>query len=110
MNEQAQHNTAGSVLLASLMLPGLATLALALPSEARAESPPEKSTLSLKYGNYQDSESGWTSVTVNAAQGNPHQPDINFRGFAASPLLGTPQGLSVYVDGVRVNQPFGDVL
>lgn len=68
MNEQAQHNTSGSVLLASLMLPGLATLALALPSEARAESPPEKSTLSLKYGNYQDSESGWTRVTVNAPQ------------------------------------------
>jgi Protein of unknown function (DUF3570) len=67
MNEHTPH-TAGSVLLASLMLPGLATLAMALPTEARAESPPEKSTLSLKYGNYQDSESGWTRVTVNAPQ------------------------------------------
>src|SRR4029079_14475327 len=27
-----------------------------------------------------------------------------------SPLLGTPQGLSVYLDGVRLNQPFGDVV
>ena len=51
-----------------------------------------------------------TSVTVNAAQGNPHQPEINFRGFAASPLLGTPQGLSVFQDGVRINEPFGDVV
>jgi len=50
------------------------------------------------------------SVTVNEMQGNPFQPDINYRGFSASPLLGTPQGLSVYVDGVRVNQPFGDVV
>ncbi|WP_375287266.1 TonB-dependent receptor [Sphingomonas sp.] len=49
-------------------------------------------------------------VFVNEVQGNPLQPDINYRGFTASPLLGTPQGLSVYVDGVRVNQPFGDVV
>ena len=51
-----------------------------------------------------------TSVTVNAAQGNPYQPDISFRGFTASPLLGTPQGLSVFQDGVRINEPFGDVV
>jgi outer membrane receptor protein involved in Fe transport len=50
------------------------------------------------------------SVFVNEIQGNPFQPDINFRGFSASPLLGTPQGLSVYLDGVRMNQPFGDVV
>lgn len=49
-------------------------------------------------------------VTINASQGNPHQPDISLRGFAASPVLGTPQGLSVFVDGVRVNEPFGDVV
>lgn len=50
------------------------------------------------------------SVSLNAMQNNPFQPDINFRGFTASPLLGTPQGLSVYLDGVRLNQPFGDVV
>jgi outer membrane receptor protein involved in Fe transport len=50
------------------------------------------------------------SVSVNEIQGNPFQPDINYRGFTASPLLGTPQGLSVYLDGVRLNQPFGDVI
>lgn len=49
-------------------------------------------------------------VFVNAVQGNPLQPDVNYRGFTASPLLGTPQGLSVYLDGMRVNQPFGDVV
>src|SRR6267154_1201171 len=48
------------------------------------------------------------SVSVNAAQGNPFQPDVNFRGFSASPLLGTQPGLSVFQDGVRVNEPFGD--
>lgn len=50
------------------------------------------------------------SVYVNEIQNNPLQPDINYRGFTASPLLGTPQGLSIYVDGVRMNQPFGDVV
>jgi outer membrane receptor protein involved in Fe transport len=50
------------------------------------------------------------SVNINETQGNPFQPDINYRGFTASPLLGTPQGLSVYADGVRLNQPFGDVV
>jgi len=50
------------------------------------------------------------SVGAAAAQGNPYQQDLNFRGFAASPLLGTPQGLSVFQDGVRINEAFGDVV
>src|SRR6266481_1718279 len=49
-------------------------------------------------------------VNVNENQGNPHQPDVTYRGFSASPLLGTPQGISVYQDGVRINEPFGDTV
>ena len=49
-------------------------------------------------------------VFINDVQNNPLQPDVNYRGFTASPLLGTPQGLSIYLDGVRLNQPFGDVV
>src|SRR5262245_6115385 len=49
-------------------------------------------------------------VHINEIQGNPFQPDLNYRGYTASPLLGTPQGVSVYMDGVRMNQPFGDVV
>ena len=55
-------------------------------------------------------EQNATGITVNAAQGNPFQPDINFRGFSASPLLGTPQAVSVFFDGVRINEPFGDAV
>jgi outer membrane receptor protein involved in Fe transport len=51
-----------------------------------------------------------TAVHINEIQNNPFQPDVNYRGYTASPLLGTPQGLSVYMDGVRLNQPFGDVV
>jgi iron complex outermembrane recepter protein len=50
------------------------------------------------------------SVSLNSGQGNPFQPDVSYRGFTASPLLGTPQGMSVFLDGVRVNEPFGDVV
>ncbi|MFV1921279.1 MAG: TonB-dependent receptor [Methylotenera sp.] len=49
------------------------------------------------------------SVTVTELGGNPWQPEINFRGYSASSLLGNPQGLSTYIDGVRVNEPFGDL-
>lgn len=51
-----------------------------------------------------------SGVNVNETQNNPYQPDVNFRGFTASPLVGTPQGLSVYQDGVRVNEAFGDTV
>lgn len=50
------------------------------------------------------------SVHVNEIAGNPFATDLNYRGYTASPLLGTPQGLSIYLDGVRLNQPFGDVV
>jgi len=50
------------------------------------------------------------SVFVNEAQSNPLQPDVQYRGFVGSPLLGLPQGLAVYQDGVRVNEPFGDTV
>ena len=49
-------------------------------------------------------------VTVNDYQGNPFQMDVQYRGFTAGPQIGTPQGLSVFLDGVRVNEPFGDVV
>jgi outer membrane receptor protein involved in Fe transport len=50
------------------------------------------------------------SVSANQVQQNPLQPDLQYRGFLASPLLGAPQGLSVTIDGVRLNEPFGDTL
>ena len=50
------------------------------------------------------------SVNVNDYQGNPFQMDVTYRGFTAGPQIGTPQGLSVFLDGIRVNEPFGDVV
>ena len=50
------------------------------------------------------------SVNINDYQGNPFQMDVTYRGFTAGPQIGTPQGLSVFFDGIRVNEPFGDVV
>lgn len=50
------------------------------------------------------------SIFINEAQNNPLQPDVQFRGFVASPLLGQSQGMAVYQDGVRINDPFGDIM
>jgi iron complex outermembrane receptor protein len=50
------------------------------------------------------------SVTINDVQGSVAQPDIAYRGFDASPVLGTPQGLAVYQNGVRINEAFGDAM
>ncbi len=49
-------------------------------------------------------------VQLNSAAGGPFQPNVFYHGFQAAPLQGTPQGLAVYVNGVRFNQPFGDTV
>lgn len=52
----------------------------------------------------------FSSVTLNDAQNNPLQPDLQYRGFTASPLLGLAQGLAVYQNGNRINEPLGDAV
>jgi outer membrane receptor protein involved in Fe transport len=49
-------------------------------------------------------------VHMDSAAGGPFQPNVFYHGFQASPLQGTPQGLAVYLNGVRFNQPFGDTV
>ena len=49
-------------------------------------------------------------VTVGNASGNDFQPDLFYRGFDATAVTGTPQGLAVYQNGTRINEAFGDVV
>jgi iron complex outermembrane recepter protein len=49
-------------------------------------------------------------VLLSSQTGNDFQLDLNYRGFTASPVIGTPQGLAVYQNGVRINEVFGDVV
>ena len=37
--------------------------------------------------------------------GSPWKLTLNARGFSASPVVGLAQGISVFLDGVRVNEP-----
>jgi iron complex outermembrane receptor protein len=49
-------------------------------------------------------------VNLDSGSGNPFQPTMFYHGFQASALQGTPQGLAVYVNGVRFNSAFGDTV
>src|SRR6187551_2489620 len=49
-------------------------------------------------------------IIISDTTGNPFMPDIQFRGFVASPVAGTPQGLAVYQNGTRINEAFGDTV
>lgn len=50
------------------------------------------------------------SVNLSDYQGNPLQPALSFRGYNASPVLGDPQGLAIYQNGMRLNEAFGDLV
>ena len=97
------------VVVGTTILPGQATPLAQVPAnvqtlQAGALAASRGATLA------QALDQGVGSVNVNDTAGNPYQLDVNFRGFTASPALGTPQGLSVFVDGVRVNEVFGDTV
>jgi iron complex outermembrane recepter protein len=51
-----------------------------------------------------------SSINFNDTLADPFQPEVLFRGFEASPVLGTPQCMAVYQNGVRVNEAFGDTV
>jgi iron complex outermembrane recepter protein len=50
------------------------------------------------------------SININDNLDDAFQPDLLYRGFEASPVLGTPQGLAVYQNGVRINEAFGNTV
>ena len=49
-------------------------------------------------------------VIINDVGGNPAFPELNYRGFNASPYAGVPQGLAVFQNGIRVNEMWGDTV
>ncbi|WP_184420460.1 TonB-dependent receptor [Xanthomonas euvesicatoria] len=52
----------------------------------------------------------FVGVDGNDVQGSAFQNDLTFHGFRASALPGASQGVSVYLDGVRFNEPFADIV
>ena len=49
-------------------------------------------------------------ISTSDQQGNSFQADIRYRGFVASPVPGQPQGIAVYMNGIRINEAFGDTV
>jgi iron complex outermembrane receptor protein len=49
-------------------------------------------------------------VSLSDQSGNAFQRNLDYRGFSASPVPGTPQGIAVYQNGNRINEAFGDVV
>jgi iron complex outermembrane recepter protein len=44
-------------------------------------------------------------VTLYDDQGTRLQPELEIRGFSTSSVVGTPQGIGVFLNGLRVNEP-----
>ncbi len=91
------------------LLPGLEIEKEKLPYEVRSlksENLGNESSLGITDAMNQSIP----GVFTNEVQGSPYQGDVTFRGFRASSILGAAQGLSVYIDGIRINEPFGDIV
>lgn len=83
-----------SVTLASLMLPGLAALASLAPLAAAAEGAPEKTTIAVKYGSYQDSQPGWERIQVTAPMLYIQAPIAGDWSIEASAVVDSVSGAS----------------
>jgi iron complex outermembrane receptor protein len=108
-NPAAELESGAIEVVGTTPVPGLGVGLAKLPSSVQAASANDlRRQDALDASEYL--ERNFAGVNVNGAANNPYMPDLQYRGFTASPLLGTPQGLSVFVDGVRVNEAFGDVV
>jgi outer membrane receptor protein involved in Fe transport len=97
------------VVIGNAPLPGLGLPLSEIPSNVQTgDSLDMQRQQALGLADYLNSN--FSGINVSESADNPFQLDINYHGFTASPLLGTPEGLSVYVDGVRVNESFGDTV
>lgn len=101
------HQLGKIVVVATTPLPGMSVPASQVPANvqsARADDVQQihgQSLTDLLRQNFQ-------GVNVTESQGNPWQANLLFHGFTLSPLLGSPSGISVYLDGVRQNQSFAE--
>ncbi len=90
-------------------LPGIGTPINQVPANVQSATAKEIETQhALELSDFINANLG--SVSITEGQSNPYFNDVFFRGFTASPLAGAPQGLSVFQDGVRINEPFGDTV
>lgn len=131
MHNKVAHPTSPLTLVIGIALTGLASQTFAqasagilvidvVPAGASIDS--SKLPYPIQIGSAQELENvgavsladfmgqSFSSVSLNDAQNNPLQRDLQYRGFTASPLLGLAQGLAVFQNGVRINEPLGDAV
>jgi outer membrane receptor protein involved in Fe transport len=97
------------VVIGTAPLPGLGLPLNEVPSNVQtADSKEMLRQQTLDLADYLNKN--FSGINITESADNPFQLDINYHGFTASPLLGTPEGISVYVDGARVNESFGDTV
>ena len=109
VNPATAHELQQIIVIGNAPLPGLGLPLNQIPANVQTAGGADllrQQTLNL--ADYLNNN--FSGINVSESADNPFQLDINYHGFTASPLLGTPEGLSVYVDGVRVNESFGDTV
>ncbi|MEW6438577.1 MAG: TonB-dependent receptor [Pseudomonadota bacterium] len=88
---------------------GAGTSDLNVPSETQTLTSDQISTLNQT--TLQDALARRTpGVSTTDEIGSPLSQSVDFRGETASSVPGTPQGLAVYMNGVRINESYGDVV
>src|SRR6202451_1225158 len=108
-NPSASQELPQVVVIGTTPLPGLGVPLNEVPANVQTgDSKDMQRQQALNIADYLNNS--FIGVNASDSAGNPYQMDIYYHGFTASPLLGTPEGLSVYVDGVRVNESFGDTV
>jgi iron complex outermembrane receptor protein len=88
---------------------GTGTSTLDVPSETQTISSQEIDNMNQL--TLQDALARRTpGVSVTDEIGSPLSQSLDFRGETATPVPGTPEGLAVYLNGVRINESYGDVV
>lgn len=49
-------------------------------------------------------------IVLSDTAGSGFRTDVSYRGFDASPIGGRSQALAVYLNGIRINESFGDTV
>jgi iron complex outermembrane receptor protein len=96
------------VVVVNSPLPGASFDAATWPGEVQTFSTEDLNSHGRPGGLPDALATQFSSVSLTDEQGSSFQPDFDYRGFSASPISGVAEGIAVYQDGVRLNEPFGD--
>jgi len=110
LTASAQEGTTEFSAVAVAPTPGARQARWRVPRNVRLLDADDLTDSGTPYSLHGALEQRLAGVTINDVQSNPLQPDLQYRGFTASPLLGSAQGIALYQNGVRLNEPFGDLV